>query len=48
MKLICKRAIAIILLMSSFAAPVAAEPFEDAATAYGKGDYATALQLFVR
>ncbi|MGB6810571.1 MAG: tetratricopeptide repeat protein, partial [Pseudolabrys sp.] len=46
MKLICKHAIAIILLMSSFAAPVAAEPIDDAAAAYGKGDYATALQLF--
>src|SRR4030095_3989158 len=46
MNLVYKRAIAIILLMSSLAAPVAAGPFEDAAAAYGKGDYATALQLF--
>src|SRR5262249_56082979 len=46
MNLVYKRAIAIILLMASLAAPVAAEPFEDAAAAYGKGDYATALQLF--
>ena len=35
--------VAIILL--SFAAPVAAGPFEDAAAAYGRGDYATSLRL---
>src|SRR5262245_58942715 len=46
MKLICKHAIAIIFLMSCLAAPVAAGPFEDAAAAYGKADYATALPLF--
>ena len=46
MYLVYKRAIAIILLMMAFAAPTAAGPFEDAADAYGNGDYATALQLF--
>ena len=46
MNFLCKRAIAIILLISSFATPVAAEPFEDAAAAYGKGDYATAAAAF--
>jgi hypothetical protein len=33
MKLSCKRIIAIILLMSCFAAPVAAEPLDDAVAA---------------
>src|SRR5262249_57376614 len=46
MSLVYKHAVAIIFLMSSFAAPVAADPFEDAVAAYGKGDFATALQLF--
>ena len=41
----CKHAIAIISLLLSLAAPVAAGPFEDAAAAYGKGDYTTALRL---
>src|SRR5215472_18681799 len=41
----CKH-LAIVLFISCAAAPVAAEPFEDAAAAYAKGDYATALQLF--
>src|SRR4029450_3665784 len=46
MNFVGKQAIATILLISSLATPVAAGPFEDAAAAYGKGDYATALQLF--
>src|SRR5262245_63005191 len=46
MKFSCKCAIAIILLISCSAAPGAAGPYEDATAAYGKGDYATALQLF--
>ena len=46
MKLALKHAIAAILLMLSFAAPVAAGPFEDAVAAHGRGDYATALRLW--
>jgi FOG: TPR repeat, SEL1 subfamily len=46
MKLTLKHALAAIILVLSFAAPVAAGPFEDAAAAYGRGDYATALRLF--
>ena len=46
MKLTLKDTLAAIILVLSFAAPVAAGPFEDAAAAYGRGDYATALQLF--
>src|SRR5262249_44746031 len=46
MKLFCKSAIFIVLLISILDAPVAAGPIEDANAAYGKGDYATALQLF--
>ena len=38
-----KHALPAIFLILSFAAPVAAGPFEDAAAAYGRGDYATAL-----
>ena len=48
MKLTLKHATAAILLMVSFAAPVAAGPLEDtdyADAAYAKGDYATALRL---
>jgi uncharacterized protein len=45
MKLTLKHALAAILLMLSFAAPVAAGPFEDATAAYARGDYATALRL---
>jgi len=37
--------VATIALALSFAAPVAADPFEDEATASGKGDYVTALRL---
>jgi TPR repeat protein len=40
-----KAAVAAIILLS-LAAPVTAGPFEDAAAAYGRGDYATALRLF--
>jgi TPR repeat protein len=42
----CANALTIIILFLSLVAPVAAGPFEDAAAAYDKGDYATALQLF--
>ena len=43
MKFTIKHAIAAILLIGSFAAPVLAGPFEDGIAAYGKGNYATAL-----
>ena len=39
------RAIAAIVLVSAFAAPVAAGTFEDAVDAYARGDYAKALRL---
>jgi TPR repeat protein len=45
MKLAVKHALAAILLMLSFAAPVAAGPLEDATAANARGDYATALRL---
>jgi TPR repeat protein len=45
MKRTLKHALAAIILVLSFAAPVAAGPFEDAAAALGRGDYATALRL---
>jgi hypothetical protein len=41
-----KHAIAAILLMLSFAAPVAAGPYGDAVAAHSRHDYATALWLF--
>jgi hypothetical protein len=40
-----KRAIATIVLISAFAAPVAADTFEDAVDAHARGDYAKALRL---
>jgi hypothetical protein len=40
-----KAAVAALILAVSFAGSVAAGPFEDAAAAYIKGDYATALRL---
>ena len=40
-----KRAIAAIVLLSAFAAPVAAGTFEDAVEAYARGDHAKALRL---
>jgi hypothetical protein len=45
MKLTLKHALAAIILVLSFAAPVAAGPYEDAVAAFGRGDYATALRL---
>ena len=45
MKLTFKHALAAILLMLSFAAPVAAGPIEDADTAIKRRDYATAVRL---
>ena len=45
MKFAFKHAIAAILLMLSFAAPVAAGPLEDGYTAYTRGDFATAMRL---
>ena len=45
MKLTLKHAIAAVILVSSFAASVAAGPLEDADTAIKKRDYATALRL---
>ncbi len=38
--------VAAIMLVLSFAAPVAAGQFEDATAAYHRGDYATALRLY--
>ena len=46
MKLPFKPAFAAILLMFSFATPVAAGPVEDGMAAYNSGDYATALRLW--
>jgi TPR repeat protein len=46
MKFTLKHTLAVIILMLSLASPVFAGPFEDAVMAYGRGDYATALQLF--
>ena len=40
-----RAAFAAIVLLLSLAAPVAAGPLEDAAAAYSRGDYATALRL---
>ena len=41
MNLALKLALATIILVLSLAAPVAADPFGDAAAAYGRGDYAS-------
>ena len=41
-----KAIFAVTILVLSLPAAVAAGPFEDAAAAYGRGDYATALRLF--
>ena len=45
MKLTLKCAAATVILFLCSPAPVVAGPFEDAAAAYNKGDYATALRL---
>jgi TPR repeat protein len=45
MKPALKNAFAAINVVLSLAAPVAAGPWEDAAAAYSRGDYATALRL---
>jgi uncharacterized protein len=45
MKLASKYAIAAMLLLFSFALPVAAGPLEDATIAFNRRDYATALRL---
>jgi hypothetical protein len=45
MKLRLKHAVAAIVLVLSFAAPVAAGPFQDAVAAHNRGDYSTALRL---
>jgi len=45
MKHALKHALAAIVLVLSFAAPVAAGPIEDADAAYSKGNYALALRL---
>jgi hypothetical protein len=47
MKHTLKHAIAAAVLMLNLAAPVVAGPFEDAAAAHDRGDYATALRLLV-
>lgn len=41
-----KHALTAIILMVNLASPAAAGPFEDAVMAYGRGDYALAMQLF--
>jgi uncharacterized protein len=41
-----KSAIAALILVVGFAAPVAAGPYEDAAAAYGRGDYGAAMRLW--
>lgn len=46
MKFVLKHAIAAIILVLSFAAPLAAGPLEDADAAYARGDYAAALQFY--
>ena len=46
MKLTFKHAVATIILVLSFGAPLSAGPSEDAAAAYAKQDYATALRLW--
>jgi TPR repeat protein len=46
MRLALKHALAVIILVMSLAAPVAAGPWEDARAAYNSGDYATALRLW--
>src|SRR5450759_3129156 len=46
MKLTFKNAIAAIILVLAFAAPVAAGPLEDTFVALGNGDYATAFPQF--
>jgi TPR repeat protein len=45
MKRTINYAIAAIVLLLSFVAPVAAEPLEDGVAAFGRGDYATAMVL---
>jgi TPR repeat protein len=45
MKPALKHAFAAINVVLSLAAPVAAGPWEDAAAAYSRGDYATTLRL---
>ena len=45
MKLALRHALATIVLVLSFVAPVAAGPFDDAVAAYYSGDYAAALRL---
>ena len=42
-----KAIFAAIILVLSFAAPVAAEPFVDAGAAFRRGDYATALRMLL-
>ena len=42
---VLRGSLAVSLLTVAFAGIVIAGPFEDAVTAYGRGDYATALQL---
>jgi uncharacterized protein len=47
MTLTLKHALAVIMLVLSFAAPVAAGPYEDAVAAHARGEYATVLR-FIR
>jgi uncharacterized protein len=45
MTLTLKHDLVATILALSFASPVGAGPFEDAAAAYGRGDFGTALKL---
>jgi uncharacterized protein len=45
MRLTLKHALAATILVLNFATPVVAGPLEDAASAFGSGDYATSLRL---
>src|SRR5215831_6386779 len=45
MKNVIRAAITAVVLSLGLAAPSAAGPFEDGLAAYGRGDYATAIQL---
>ena len=46
MKNIIRAAIAVVVLSLGLATHLAAAPFEDGLAAYGRGDYATAIQLW--
>lgn len=47
MKLTLKYALAAVILVLSFAAPAAADPFANGSAAYERGDYTTAMHWFL-